>query len=395
MEYKYKGINGEGKIVKGTIYHENQWGAISKLSKEGISCIRCEGESERSEEISTGTISYKDIVLLSRTLKNNLKSGIPIITSLKLIADHIKRKNLALTLRKMFFYIERGETLTEALNKCGGTFPHMFISMVSIGEESGKLEEVFASLEVYFAREEKRRKAMVNVTIYPMVIFMASAIGAFIIITKFMPTFFNNAGVEKSQVPAITKFYMTIADVFLKLDYLLIPIILIFMGTLIFLYKRLEQHDYLDKLKYTSVITKGIFINNFRCRFTMSLHMIITCGIDIKSAFNLLEKSEISAFIKKRYYRGMEELEKGVVLSQVIRNFNLFSEEFLVSIFLGEESGDLEQVLLRYNEIFEEELKNKMDLMIKLLEPGLIILAGLFLLSIYAAILLPIYGIYS
>lgn len=264
-----------------------------------------------------------------------------------------------------------------------------------IGEESGKLEEVFSNLEVYYTKEEKRRKTMVNVTIYPLLIFIASAIGAFIIITKFMPKFFANAGVHKSQVPAITRFYMTLADTLLNLDYLVIPIVFAFIGIALISYKKLGYGDSLDKFKHTSFFTKGICIKSFSCRFTMSLRMIITCGIDIKSAFKLLVKTEGSAFIKERYFSGIEELEKGVVLSKVIRNFNLFPEEFLVSVLLGEESGDLEQVLLRYNEIFEEELNSKIDLMVKLLEPGLIILAGLFLLSIYAAILLPIYGIYS
>lgn len=395
MEYKFKGINDEGKIVNGSINEENQWGAINKLREDGITCISCEGESEQAEKGAEEKVSYKDIVLLSRTLKNNLKSGIPITISLKLIGNQIKRKKLALTLKKVIFYIERGSTLTEALSKCGRTFPRMFISMVSIGEESGKLEEVFSNLEVYYTKEEKRRKTMVNVTIYPLLIFIASAIGAFIIITKFMPKFFANAGVHKSQVPAITRFYMTLADTLLNLDYLVIPIVFAFIGIALISYKKLGYGDSLDKFKHTSFFTKGICIKSFSCRFTMSLRMIITCGIDIKSAFKLLVKTEGSAFIKERYFSGIEELEKGVVLSKVIRNFNLFPEEFLVSVLLGEESGDLEQVLLRYNEIFEEELNSKIDLMVKLLEPGLIILAGLFLLSIYAAILLPIYGIYS
>lgn len=395
MEYKFKGINDEGKMINGSIYEASQWSAISKLREDGISCISCDGESERTERSVEGKISYKDIVLLSRTLKNNLKSGIPITTSLKLIGENIKRKKLALTLKKVLFYIERGSTFTEALSKCGRTFPKMFISMISIGEASGKLEEVFANLEVYYAKEEKRRRTMVNVTIYPMLIFIASAIGAFVIITKFMPKFFTNAGVDKSQLPAITKFYMALADMFLRFDYLVIPIIFAFIGIGFVFYKKFEGRGFLDKFKHTNFLTKGIYIRSFSCRFTMSLHMIITCGIDIKSAFKLLVRTEGSPFIKERYFSGIEELEKGVVLSKVMRNFNLFPEEFLVSVFLGEESGDLEQVLIRYNEIFEEELKSKIDLMVKLLEPGLILLAGLFLLSIYAAILLPIYGIYS
>lgn len=395
MEYKYKGINGAGKIVKGKIFEGSQYSAINKLNNQGISCIYCEARANWKEELIPKRISYKELILLCRTLKNNLKSGIPITTSLKLAVKYMKKHRFAAEMSNLLLSIEKGETFTEALNQCGSFFPKIFVSMVSIGEESGKLEEVFARMEVYFTNEYKRRRVIKNIMIYPVVIFIVASIGAFVIITKFMPNFFSNMRVDKNQVPGITKFYMTVAEFFTKFNFLILPLLLVISFIFGFIYKKSVQLGYLDRLKYKNIILKDIYGKNFSCRFTMALHMIISCGMDIKNAFHLLKKSETSDFIKERYKVAMDELEKGNVLSDAIKSFQLFPEEFLVSILLGEESGDLEGVLLRYNEIFEEDLKSRIDLFTKMLEPALILLAGLFLLSIYAAILLPIYSIYS
>lgn len=395
MEYRYKGVNEDGKVVKGSIFHENQRSALNELSSKGIYCIWCKGEKDSEDEDLRSKIPYRDLVFLCRTLKNNMRSGIPIITSLRMAANHIKRKKLTITLKKLIVFIEGGDTLTGALMKCGGLFSEIFISMVNLGEKSGNLEEIFSRLEVYFKREEKRRKNIINILIYPMIIFTVASLGAFILITKFMPNFFNNMKIDKNDLPFITKFYMATAEVLTKADYFIIPLVLISILLMSFYLKRIIQWSYVDKLKYTSPLIRDINIKNFCCRFTMALQMIISSGIDIKGAFLLLEDSEPSIFLKEKYSKAVEDLEKGYVLSEVIRNFELFPEEFLVSIYLGEESGNLEGTLQIFNDIFEEELKNKLDLFIKLLEPALILLAGLFLLSIYIAVLMPIYSMYS
>lgn len=123
--------------------------------------------------------------------------------------------------------------------------------------------------------------------------------------------------------------------------------------------------------------------------------MIIDSGLDIKGAFQILKDGESSKFIREKYINAIDQLDSGEVLSNVIKNFQLFPEEFLISIYLGEENGTLDETLLRFNEIFEDDLKNCVDRIIKLIEPLLILVAGLFILSIYIAIMVPLYSIYS
>lgn len=395
MEYKYKGINDTGKVVKGIIKGKSQWEAIEALRVKGISCICCESEKEGEKDSIQGKISHKDLALICKTLKNNMKSGIPITTSLNLAVKHIRKKQLIRILQRLLNYIEEGESLSEALYKFDNFFPRFFTSMVVIGEESGNLEGVFSKMETYFTNENKRKKTLINIAIYPLIIFTSAAIGAFVIITKFMPSFFSNMKIDVNEVPFITRFYMNLGKIFISLEYFLIPLILIGALIVVFLYKKAIKSGFIDRFKYTSFFTRRIYIKSFSCRFTMALHMTLSCGIDIKSAFQLLEKSEGSQFIKERYGKAREEIEKGTVLSQVISGFQLFSEEFLVSILLCEESGNLEELLFQTNEILEEELKSSVEFFMKMLEPMLILLAGLFLLSVYVAIIVPIYSIYS
>jgi|GEM_PF-5464850 len=395
MEYKYRGIDSGGKVVKGLRIGENPWSVIEELKEEGISCLKCELRESSNNKLYHRKASYKDLSLLCRTMKNNLKSGIPITNSLKLSSRHIKNKELALVLKSMVKNIEAGGTLTDAFNKNDDMFSEFFISMVNIGEKSGNLEEIFKRLEIYAEREGKRNKSIISITMYPAFIFTASIIAALVIIVKFLPKFFSNMNINIKEMPFITRFYMSTAEVLSGLGFLVVPIFVLLLIIFNTGYSKFKKSSYFEKLKYKSIITKGICTKGFCCRFTMALHMIIESGLDIKGAFHILKDGESSSFIRGKYIRAIEELEVGEVLSNVIRNFGLFPDEFLVSIYLGEENGTLDETLWRYNEIFEEDIKNGVDRIIKVIEPLLVLAAGLFILSIYIAIMVPLYSIYT
>lgn len=395
MKYKFIGINDKGRVIRAVIHEESHWRAINKLKMKGIRCVSCKAIEEKDENLLEKKISLKDLSLLCRTLKNNLKSGIPIIATLKLTEEHIKNRSLKKVLKSILSIIEGGNTLTEALKRNSTSFPKIFLSMVTIGEESGRLEEVFEVLQRYFSEEYVRRKKLKAIISYPLLILIISAISVYIITTKLMPKFISNMRIDERSLPKITRFYIALGDILQRFSYLLIPLTLVIIILITQALKRWGGHGYLDRIKYKSIFTRGIYVRDFGCRFTMALQMIIACGIDIKNAFELLKKSEDSNYIKEIYDKAIESLEKGSVLSEVIKDFTLFPEEFTVSIFLGEESGTLEEVLLVYKEIFEEDLKERIEGFMKILGPGLILLAGLFLLSIYVAVMMPIYSMYS
>lgn len=395
MEYKYKGIDNKGKVVKGFKIGENPWSVIEELKEEGISCLKCESRERSYNRLYHHKASYKDLSLLCRTMKNNLKSGIPITNSLKLSSSHIKNKELAIALKDMVKHIEGGSTLTSAFKKNDEMFSEFFVSMVNIGEKSGDLEEIFKRLEIYADREDKRNKSMVSITMYPAFIFTASIIAALVIIVEFLPKFFSNMNINIKEMPFITRFYVATAEVLSSLGILVVPIFVLLFIIFNTSYSKFKKSSSFERLKYKSIITRGICTKGFCCRFTMALHMIIESGLDIKGAFIILKEGESSSFIREKYMNAIEALEVGEILSVVIKNFELFPNEFLVSIYLGEENGTLDETLFRYNEIFEDDLKNGVDRIIKVIEPLLVLAAGLFILSIYIAIMVPLYSIYT
>ena len=394
MEFKYKGLSDKRKLVKGVVVCKSKLEVIEYLKANEILCVSCELKEENRLTLDK-KISFKELTILCKTLKNNLKSGISITDSLKLANKAMNKLNISLIIKDVINYIELGYTLTEAFKKYENIFPYIFISMINIGEESGSLDEVFQNLEDYFYQAEKRRKKIINVTTYPIIIFIISLLVALIIIVKFLPNFFSNMQVNTEKLPFITRLYLGISNNLKEFNFFLQPLFIVIILSFKFVYKRFIKTELFEKLKYESIISKRICILNFQCNFTKSLYMIIKSGIDIKKAFYIMISSEASEFLRKKYLKAIESLEKGEVLSQVIREFDLFSNEFVLSVILGEENGSLEETLIRYNEIFEEELKENIDLVIKFLEVILIIMAGLFILSIYIAIMTPLYSIYN
>lgn len=395
MEFRYKGINEKGKIVKGFRTGNSQWAVIEELKKQGISCIQCDAFNSNKKKYIKKKASHKDMVLICRTMKNNLKSGIPLTSSLKLAASHMKNRSLASAIDKIQSEIQCGDTLTDALKKNKDTFPEFFISMVQIGEKSGNLEEIFGRLEIYYGQEYKRRRKIISITMYPAFVFILSITVALVIIVKFLPKFFMNMNINIKEMPLITRIYMKIAEIFKSAGLMMFPIVILGMLLINMAYTKFKESENYEKFRYKSIFTGRVCKGSFYCRFTMAMHMIITSGLDIKGAFYILKDIEPSQFLREKYIRAIEDLEAGNVLSDIINGFNMFPKEFVASIVFGEESGTLDESILTYNEIFEDDLKESIDRIIKLMEPSLILMAGLFVLSIYIAIMVPLYSIYT
>ena len=394
MEFKYKGLNNKRKLVRGVMICKSELEVIEYLKANDILCISCESRSENRLPLIK-KISFKELEILCRTLKNNLKSGIPIIDSLKLANKAMNKLNISFIIKEVIRYIELGNTLTEAFEKYKNVFPYIFIAMINIGEQSGSLEEVFQNLEDYFYQAEIRRKRIINVTTYPIIIFIISIIVALIIIVKFLPKFFSNMQIDMEKMPFVTRLYLSISNSLKEYKLFLLPLFIVITLLFKLIYKRIIKSESFEKFKYESIIFKKIYILSFQCNFTRALYMIIKSGIDIKKAFYIMKSSEPSEFLRRKYLNAIENLDKGVVLSKVIKDFNLFSNEFILSLMIGEENGSLEETLIMYNKIFEEDLKHSIDLGIKFTEVILIIMAGLFILSIYIAIMIPLYSIYN
>lgn len=362
MEYKFKGYGESEKIIKGKLYRKKASG--------------------------------KTLSTFARTMKNNMKAGIPLLMALKLIKKQFSKESLGEGLEKIVVKIEEGSSLKDAFEKSGDCFPQFFKTMIFIGEESGNLQEIFGFLEGYYMKEYKRRKKIINVSIYPIFVLIFGMVMGTIIITKVLPKIISTIVVGNKKIPGITRFYLAISSCFNKYGIIIIILIALIILFMCSFYKKKGPSICLEKFKYKLPLIKNIVKKKFSCRFTLSLSMLLKSGVDFKSAIEILGSCE-NEYLKNKLKATLEYLTKGENLYSSMKAADIFPEYLLSSIYIGEINGSLDDVLIISNEIYEEELQMDLDRIIGYMEPTLMILVGLFVFSIVLAIMLPMISTYD
>jgi type IV pilus assembly protein PilC len=395
MEYKYKGINEKGKIVSGKIVVENHLSLIEKLKNEEIYCIKYKKLHKENTYLQKISVSEKNLSTFCRNLKNNLKAGIPLVNALNLIEEHLGDKRLCGVIGKITNNIKKGSSFTESLEQFYNVFPEFFVTLIHFGEESGRLQQVLEFMEKYYMREYKRKKKIVSVSIYPIVLFILILTMGIVAIYKLIPTFFASIDMENMKLPYITRFYMKLSMTINSIGIFIVPILIGIFIAVGFLHMHLKKIGITYNFKYRNPLIKRLEINKFCCKFTMAISMMVGSGIDIKSSLVLLRNCENATYIKERLNCCIEGLERGDSLYEGMKKCDIFSKYFLSTVYIGEVNGSLEEVLNSCNEVFEEELQGKLDRMTSLVEPLLIGFVGLFIGSIIISIMLPLFNMYN
>lgn len=339
-------------------------------------------------------INNKNLSSFSRAMKNNMKAGIPIVTSLSLIEKQYKKGILKKEIYKLILGISGGKTLKEAFEEEGTGFPAFYKTMMYIGEESGRLQDIFQFLEDYYLKEYKRRKKIINISIYPIAVLSLGIIMGVLIIAKVLPQFFSMLLVNNKELPKITKFYMGISKIVNNLGVLLIPLIIVFILIIIKGFNKLKEKEAFQKVIYKIPLVNSFLLKKFTCRFTLSFFIMLSSGVDFKSSFEILSNCE-KAYLGARLNIVKEELSKGNTIYEAMKKAGIFQEYLLNSIYMGEVNGSLEEMLKITNEVMEEEFNLDLERLINLMEPSLMIIVGGFVLSIVLSIMLPLFSIYD
>lgn len=338
-------------------------------------------------------LSGKVLSNFARGMKNNLRSGLPIVTSLELSKAYCSKK-LKADIEGIEQIINEGGTLREAFNNVNNRIPDFFKVMIGIGEESGNLEDVFGFLEEYYMKEYKRRKKIINISIYPIFTLVLSLVMGLIMICRILPKFFSIININREDIPAITKFYMAISDGINSLGVLMVPVSIFLLVLSIFVIRRMVSSRIFFRFAYSTIFIGKLMKQRFESRMSLSLWMMSKSGIDLKTSMYISSESE-NSFIKERMGDCIRELEKGSMIFEAMKLSGIFSEYLLANVYVGENNGSLEDVFKSVSQVLGEEVDLSMDRLTTLMEPLLIVIVGTFILSIVMAIVMPMLNMYK
>ena len=385
-QFSYTARKPSGELTSGVLEATDALTVAQILAGRSFTPIKItensQAETAELSQISflTPHVTLDDLVIFSRQMYSLAKSGIPILRAVKGLADTTSSQRMSLALNDVANQLERGRTLSSALNKHNQVFGRLFVSIVHVGENTGKLDDAFLQLSFYLEREQETRKQIKAATRYPMFVMIAIVIALVIMNMVVIPIFADMFKSLGAELPLMTRILLATSDFFItKWPYLLVGMAL--MSVLLVRYLRTENGRYKwDRTKLKLPLVGSIFERTLLGRFARSFSMMLVSGVPLTSALNLVAEAVNNAFMAERILSMRKNIEKGESLSRVASSSKMFTPLVLQMINVGEETGRVDELLAEVAEFYEREVDYDLKSLTSKIEPLLIsIVAGMVL----------------
>ena len=357
--YRYKAYNQEGKEVSAVI----EAVSISHLKKiltlkglipyeiEEISSIKKTKRSFFQIEIFLQKkVSKEELTLLLYEIGILLERNVHITQIFDILSKQIENPVLKDALLSAKEYVQQGSSIADAFDKTA-IFPKFLIEMIRAGETSGALDTVFLSASEFIEKQEEFKRKIVNALIYPIVVIIVAFISVVIIMNFVVPTITKIYTQFGKELPTLTKIIVHISSVtslFIKIS----PLILIFG---ILSYKKLATREIVDKLKLKLPFFRKVHLYTIYLTWSNTLSFLLKGGLTLDKAIKIANETINNVVLKKQFNTVADEITKGKSLSDLLNKYSLFPENSIQLIKIGEETGQLENMLGVISQIYRKQ----------------------------------------
>jgi MSHA biogenesis protein MshG len=399
--FAYKGRNARRELVRGKQENTDSAAVADQLFNTGITPIDINPAGEPvSQEVTkwlarltADKLRTVDLLLFSRQMYTLLKAGVPILRSLSGLQESVQNRTLVAALQDIRESLDSGRELSLSLSRHPKIFSPFYISMVRVGEISGTLEEVFLRLFHYLEFESEMRGRIQSALRYPMFVIIVMAVALVVINIFVIPAFASIYKGFKTELPIMTKLLIGFSD-FMVHSWPLLLVILVTAVIGVRAYLRTSDGKFQwDKLKLRLPIAGPIMLKGTLARFARSFALAIKSGIPVIEALNAVALVVDNDFIAQRIEHMREGVERGESILRAAIAAGVFTPVVQQMIAVGEETGELDDLLQEVAELYEREVEYEVRTLSEQIEPILIIALGVMVLILALGVFLPIWDL--
>jgi type IV pilus assembly protein PilC len=396
--FNYKGENSSGKTKRGTIVGLSENEVISKLRKKDINVISLNNVTDNFETKILkliNPINGKDLVIFSRQFSVMISANVPVEESLLILIDQTNNISLRDLISDIAFEVDGGAFLSDAFSKRPKVFSDFFVNIVRSGESSGKLDEVLNYLAEEMEKNYDMAGKIKGAMIYPIFIMvLLFGVGIFLMI-YIIPSLTSILTETGAALPISTRIVIGLSD-FLKQYIVLIFIAMIGLGVAFNYYlKTYTGRRQVDIIKLKMPIFGKLFKYIYLMRFTTSLSTLLKGGVTITKSLEITANVVGNTIYKELILDTLESINDGNPISQVLEASDYVPKMVPQMISIGEKTGKIDSVLDRITSFYSRETSNMLDNLSKLMEPLIMVLMGIGVGVMVAAVLLPMYNLAS
>ena len=396
--FGYVAVDKMGKEKKGSVEADNKEKAIAAVKALGLMPVSVTPQSFLTKDIefsfSKGA-KPREMSLFCRQFTSILRAGVTITDALGMLSEQTENKGLAKAIKALQTNIQKGETLADSMRAIPEYFPSMLVNLVEAGEASGSLDVSLERMAMQFEKDAKLKGMIKKATTYPMVVLCVALVVVIIMLAYVVPSFMGMFADLDIEMPKLTLAVIALSD-FVKGNILLIVlgIILLVVGIKIFLGTETGQLV-TSTLGIKIPALADFTIKTASSRFARTLSTLLASGIGMVDALEITSKTMSNVLFRKALLAAREDVLKGVPLSEPLKRSGLFPPMVVHMVAIGEETGDMEAMLEKLADYYDEEVELATQSLMAVLEPLIILVLAVVVGVLVGAVMMPMLTLYQ
>lgn len=392
--FKYIAKDQQGQTVTATLEAKDKTALIDLLRKRGLVIISIEEAKGRALPIKgSAKVKMDDLVIFSRQLATMVDSGIPLVQALDVLSEQMEKANFQAVVASLRENIETGSSLSEALSRHPRIFSTLFVNMVRAGESSGMLDDILERLADYLEKTSALQRKVKSSLVYPALVVSMAIVITSILVFKVVPTFKNIFDTLGGELPLLTRMLIAFSNSARRgLPFLLGGLFL--FGSIFTRVVRTEKGRMkLDKtmlrLPIIGVLLRKVAI----ARFARTLSTLVKSGVPILNSLEIVAKTSGNKVIEVAVNQVRTNIREGENIAEPLTRSGVFPPMVTRMVAVGEQTGELEKMLSKIADFYEEQVDVAVSSLTSLIEPIIIVFLGVVVGGIVAAMFLPIFKI--
>src|SRR5688572_18300568 len=403
-QFAYQGRNARGELVKGVLEGASSGAVADQLFNTGITPVHI-GEASASAPAQAGAalrmrfgeakVELADLMLFSRQMYTLLKAGVPIVRGLAGLQESSQNPALQSALGDVRESLESGRELSLSLRRHPNAFPAFMVSLVRVGELTGRLDEVFLRLSEFFAFEKKMREDIKAALRYPLIVILALAVAMFIVNIFVIPAFAKIFASFKTELPLVTRLLIVTSDLFVAYWPLMIAaLVAAVFGWRVYLKTPGGRYQW-DRTKLRLPVVGELIHKATLARFSRGFALSGKSGVPVVQALAVVANVVDNAYLESRILQMRDGIERGESILRTAVATGVFNPVVLQMVAVGEETGEIDALMTEIADMYEREVAIEVEGLTAKLEPILLVFMGVLVLILALGVFLPMWDLAS
>ena len=390
--FNYTAIDRNGKRVRSSLDASSIETAKSSLRGAGYTILDIKEQTTLNRDIEIpflGNPKAKDMAVFCRQFVSILRAGVSVASVLAMLGQQTSNKKLRAAIREMQADVEKGESLASSMRRHPKIFPAILVNMVAAGESSGNLEESFRQMELYFDRSKRTKSKVTSAMIYPCVLIVVMIVVLVVMMTKIIPNFLKTFEDMDAELPKLTLGVMAVCEWFKSWWWVpLLVLVALIVGGVLF-HRTDKGKHFFGWLARKTPVVGNLTVKTACATFCRTMEVLIGSGLTLTDSMDLAASNMGNIYYLEAIRDARALVAEGTPLRESLLRTGLFPPMVSNLVGVGEETGDLQSMMGKVADYYDEEVEEATKKLLNLMEPAIIIFMAVFVVIIVLAIYLP------